>query len=85
MIQDVIDLRNDGWTPRRTDNKPKMVHEIENDVKNEAVVHQSITPACNRPEKQNHHHKFRSGKKKSRRMYLKFLLIIKSVLDILIH
>jgi len=85
MVQDVIDLRKDEWIPRRTDNKPKMINEIENDIKNELIVQQSISLACNRPEKRDHRHKFRGGKKKGRRMYHKFLLIIKSVLDILKH
>ncbi|XP_060860797.1 eukaryotic translation initiation factor 4 gamma 3-like [Metopolophium dirhodum] len=70
MIQDVIDLRRDEWTPRRTDNKPKMINEIENDVKNEAIVQQSLSPAYNRHEKRDHRRgndKFRGGKNKSRR------------------
>ncbi|XP_008179446.1 eukaryotic translation initiation factor 4 gamma 3 isoform X2 [Acyrthosiphon pisum] len=70
MIQDVIDLRRDKWIPRRTDSKPKMINEIENDVKNEAIEQQSITLAYNRPEKRDHHRgddKFRGGENKSRR------------------
>ncbi|XP_022171727.1 eukaryotic translation initiation factor 4 gamma 3-like isoform X2 [Myzus persicae] len=70
MIQDVIDLRRDKWIPRRTDSKPKMINEIENDVKNEAIEQQSISLAYNRPEKRDHHRgddKFRGGDNKSRR------------------
>ncbi|KAL5235291.1 hypothetical protein ACI65C_002701 [Semiaphis heraclei] len=70
MIQDVIDLRRDKWIPRRTDSKPKMINEIENDVKNEAIEQQSITLAYNRPEKRDHHRgddKFRGGENKGRR------------------
>jgi len=77
MIQDVIDLRRDKWIPRRTDSKPKMINEIENDVKNEAIEQQSITLAYNRPEKRDHHRgddKFRGGENKSRRKYLKNFL-----------
>ncbi|KAL4089885.1 hypothetical protein QTP88_024825 [Uroleucon formosanum] len=70
MIQDVIDLRRDKWIPRRTDSKPKMINEIENDVKNEAIEQQSMSLAYNRPEKRDHHRgddKFRGGENKSRR------------------
>jgi len=77
MIQDVIDLRQDNWTPRRTDSKPKMINEIENDVKNEAIEQQSISLAYNnRPEKRDHHRgddKFRGGENKGRRKYLKLI------------
>jgi len=37
MIQDVIDLRRNKWIPRRIDTKPKLINEIENDAKNEAI------------------------------------------------
>ncbi|XP_060849935.1 eukaryotic translation initiation factor 4 gamma 3-like isoform X2 [Rhopalosiphum padi] len=70
MIQDVIDLRRDKWIPRRTDSKPKLINEIENDVKNEAIEQQSISLSYNRPEKRDHHRgddKFRGGDNKSRR------------------
>lgn len=73
MIQDVIDLRRDKWIPRRTDSKPKLINEIENDVKNEAIEQQSISLSYNRPEKRDHHRgddKFRGGDNKSRRTYL---------------
>lgn len=72
MIQDVIDLRRDKWVPRRNDSKPKLINEIENDVKNEAIEQQSITSAYNRPEKRDHHRgddKFRGGENKNRRTY----------------
>ncbi|XP_025201815.1 eukaryotic translation initiation factor 4 gamma 3-like isoform X2 [Melanaphis sacchari] len=70
MIQDVIDLRRDKWVPRRTDSKPKLINEIENDVKNEAIEQQSISLGYNRSEKRDHHRgdeKFRGGENKSRR------------------
>lgn len=70
MIQDVIDLRKNKWIPRRTDSKPKLINEIENDVKNEAIEQQSISLGYNRPEKRDHHRgddKFRGGDNKSRR------------------
>lgn len=78
MIQDVIDLRRDKWIPRRNDSKPKLINEIENDAKNEAIE-QSMARESYRPEKprdrdRDHHrgddNKFRGGDNKSRRKYL---------------
>ncbi|XP_050429511.1 eukaryotic translation initiation factor 4 gamma 3-like isoform X2 [Adelges cooleyi] len=70
MIQDVIDLRKDKWIPRRLDNKPKLINEIENDAKNEAIE-QSMALSYNRPEKSRDNHrgddKFRGGDNKNRR------------------
>jgi len=75
MILDVIDLRKNEWIPRRTDSKPKMINEIENDVIIEAIEQQSISLAYNTPVKRDYRHdgKFRSGKNKNRRTYLKCL------------
>jgi len=79
MIQDVIDLRRDKWIPRRNDSKPKLINEIENDAKNEAIE-QSMARESYRPDKprdRDHHrggddNKFRGGDNKSRRKYLVF-------------
>lgn len=73
MIQDVIDLRRNKWIPRRVDSKPKLINEIENDAKNEAIE-QSIALSSYRPEKQQrgeHHRdeKYRNSENKSRRTY----------------
>lgn len=74
MIQDVIDLRRDKWVPRRVDSKPKLINEIENDAKNEAME-QSVALSSYRSDKQprDHHrgddNKFRGGDNKSRRKY----------------
>lgn len=71
MIQDVIDLRKNKWIPRRVDSKPKLINEIENDAKNEAME-QSMALSSYRPEKQREHHreeKYRSGDNKNRRKY----------------
>jgi len=75
MIQDVIDLRKDKWISRRTDDKPKIINKIENYVINGAIKQKSISLACNRPEKRDHHHvsSHRSGKNKNRSEYLKCL------------
>lgn len=76
MIQDVIDLRRDKWIPRRVDSKPKLINEIENDAKNEAIE-QSMALSY-RPEKRDHHRgddKFRGGDSKSRRKLYHLILI----------
>lgn len=84
MIQDVIDLRRNKWTPRRNDSKPKLINEIENDAKNEAIE-QSMGLSSYRPEKSRDHHrgddnKFRGGENKSRRKSLfSYLLQLKIV------
>ncbi|XP_050535904.1 eukaryotic translation initiation factor 4 gamma 3-like isoform X2 [Daktulosphaira vitifoliae] len=72
MIQDVIDLRKDKWVPRRLDNKPKLINEIENDAKNEAIEQSIALSSYNsRPEKsQRDSHrddKYRGGESKNRR------------------
>lgn len=77
MIQDVIDLRRDKWIPRRVDSKPKLINEIENDAKNEAIE-QSMALSY-RPEKRDHHRgddKFRGGDNKSRRKLYHYLIIV---------
>lgn len=72
MIQDVIDLRRDKWIPRRNDSKPKLINEIENDAKNEAMEQSMALSYRDRSEKPRDHHrgddnKFRGGDNKSRR------------------
>jgi len=74
MIQDVIDLRRDKWIPRRNDSKPKLINEIENDAKNEAMEQSMALSYRDRSEKPRDHHrgddnKFRGGDNKSRRKY----------------
>lgn len=65
MIQDIIDLRRDKWVPRRNDSKPKLINEIENDAKNEALEQSIALSSFNRQDKQRDHHrsdeKFRGG------------------------
>lgn len=74
MIQDVIDLRRDKWIPRRNDSKPKLINEIANDAKNEAMEQSVALSSYNRSDKREHHrsddNKFRGGDNKSRRKYL---------------
>jgi translation initiation factor 4G len=71
MIQDVIDLRRDKWVPRRNDSKPKLINEIANDAKNEAMEQSVALSSYNRQDKREHHrgddNKFRGGDNKSRR------------------
>lgn len=76
MIQDVIDLRRDKWVPRRIDSKPKLINEIENDAKNEAMEQSMALSSFNRPEKRDHHRgdeKFRGGDNRDKNRS-KFLL-----------
>ena len=37
MIQDLIDLRKNNWTPRRNENKPKTIDEIQKDANREEM------------------------------------------------
>lgn len=52
MIQDIMDLRKDKWSPRRLENKPRMIKEIEEEVKKEAMV-QSSTYKCEKKQSHN--------------------------------
>ena len=36
MMQDVVDLRNNGWVPRREDNNPKTIDQIHKEAADEA-------------------------------------------------
>lgn len=38
MILDIIDLRQEKWIPKQNDSKPKLICEVENDAKNEAIA-----------------------------------------------
>lgn len=80
MIQDVIDLRRDKWVPRRLDSKPKLINEIENDAKNEAI---EKSMAAYRPEKRgdrgernDHRGESRGSENKGRRKLLVSLIKI---------
>jgi len=77
MIQDVIDLRRDNWIPRRIDSKPKLINEIENDAKNEAIEQSmALSSSFNRPDNRDSRRgddKFgRGGDNKSRSKLLRF-------------
>jgi len=56
MIQDIIDLRRDKWSPRRLDNKPKMINEIEKEVENETMVQSMASSSYKSETKQPHNH-----------------------------
>ena len=36
MMQDIVDLRNNGWVPRREDNNPKTIDQIHKEAADEA-------------------------------------------------
>ena len=42
MIQDLIDLRLNGWVPRRADNNPKTIDQIHKEAQNEEQQRQVV-------------------------------------------
>lgn len=87
MIQDVIDLRKNNWIPRRVDNKPKLIYEIENDAKNEAIE-QSMSlssSSYNRPDnRDNRRGDEKYGRGSDNKSRSKFFIFIQFVIVIML-
>lgn len=78
MILDIMDLRKDKWTPRRLENKPKMIKEIEEEVKNEEIVESMTSTTYQFKKKQRHNcvDKFAGGDVTNYRKCLYVLMYI---------
>lgn len=68
MIQDVIDLQKDNWSPRRLESKPKMIIEIENEAIIESV--ESSSHKQQRDHNRGANDKIRGGRIHNRRKSL---------------
>ncbi|XP_034938150.1 eukaryotic translation initiation factor 4 gamma 3-like isoform X2 [Chelonus insularis] len=51
MIQDVIDLRLNNWIPRREENNPKTIDQIQKEVESERIEYPLNNPIMNTPRK----------------------------------
>ncbi|XP_067659282.1 eukaryotic translation initiation factor 4 gamma 1-like [Haliotis asinina] len=62
MLQDVIELRDNNWKPRRGDDNPKTIDQIHKDAKREAVEQNMLTALHMANQQPQQHHQPRHNK-----------------------
>lgn len=66
MLQDVIDLRANKWIPRRNENNPKTIDQIQKEAESERLDMQVNSASLNPPRKDDRN----NDRKRNRKSYL---------------
>lgn len=72
MLQDVIDLRANKWIPRRNENNPKTIDQIQKEAESERFDMQVNSASLNPPRKDDRN----NDRKRNRKSYNKIYLVI---------
>lgn len=71
MLQDVIDLRANKWIPRRNENNPKTIDQIQKEAESERLDMQVNSTSLNQPRKDDRN----NDRKRNRKFYNKIHLL----------
>lgn len=69
MLQDVIDLRANKWIPRRNENNPKTIDQIQKEAESERLDMQVNSASLNPPRKDDRN----NDRKRNRKSYIQFI------------
>lgn len=72
MLQDVIDLRAHKWIPRRNENNPKTIDEIQKEAESERLDMQINSSSLNAPRKDDRN----IDRKRNRKFWIRMITLI---------